>query len=186
MQTIKEMFLVMYASRGVGLAAPQAIGEMSQGEEAYEGDKKKWLQEIALINPKIVEMSEGTDVENEACLSFPGMQGKVKLENSRGVAHAETLQGSKTQVDQDRSPRPQGQAHQEEGPISLDFFPLLMPNGHSVHRLDSPRFPARVRSPRRLEDEEDRQAVKPKLDELKKLYKDQNGDDGAPQLKWSA
>ncbi|EKX50472.1 hypothetical protein GUITHDRAFT_66830, partial [Guillardia theta CCMP2712] len=80
-KTIKEMFLVMYASRGVGLAAPQAkqVG-INKRIMVFnpEGDKKKWLQEIALINPKIVEMSEGTDVETEACLSFPGMQGKVR------------------------------------------------------------------------------------------------------------
>ena len=35
-------------------------------------------QEVSLINPKIVETSEATDVEDEACLSFPDIQGKVR------------------------------------------------------------------------------------------------------------
>ena len=33
---------------------------------------------MSLINPKIVETSEATDVEDEACLSFPDIQGKVR------------------------------------------------------------------------------------------------------------
>lgn len=77
-QTLKEMFLVMYASKGVGLAAPQVGINKRIMVFNPEGDKKKWLSEVSLINPKIVDKSEATDVEEEACLSFPGMQGKVR------------------------------------------------------------------------------------------------------------
>jgi peptide deformylase len=37
-----------------------------------------YTQEVALVNPVIVATSEGTDVEAEGCLSFPGMQGDVR------------------------------------------------------------------------------------------------------------
>jgi peptide deformylase len=74
----KEMFLLMYAAEGVGLAAPQ-VG-VNQRLMVYNptGDSKKWLDEVVLVNPRIVEKSEATDVETEGCLSFPDMNGPVE------------------------------------------------------------------------------------------------------------
>jgi hypothetical protein len=46
--------------------------------ETVEAKGVCWRQEVSLVNPKIVDKSEATDVEEEACLSFPGMQGKVR------------------------------------------------------------------------------------------------------------
>ena len=42
-----------------------------------DGDKLKWLSEVVLVNPVIVEKSAKTDVMEEGCLSFPGMAGDV-------------------------------------------------------------------------------------------------------------
>jgi peptide deformylase len=42
-----------------------------------EGDSLKWLAEMILVNPRIVEKSGKTDVLEEGCLSFPGMGGDV-------------------------------------------------------------------------------------------------------------
>eukprot|EP00566_Odontella_aurita_P016600 CAMPEP_0113528782 /NCGR_PEP_ID=MMETSP0015_2-20120614/2031_1 /TAXON_ID=2838 /ORGANISM="Odontella" /LENGTH=246 /DNA_ID=CAMNT_0000427343 /DNA_START=111 /DNA_END=851 /DNA_ORIENTATION=+ /assembly_acc=CAM_ASM_000160 len=73
----KEMFMVMYAAEGVGLAAPQVgINKRLMVYNEY-GDSKKWLSEVVLVNPKIVEFSEGIDEESEGCLSFPDMNGPV-------------------------------------------------------------------------------------------------------------
>lgn len=77
-QIAKEMFLVMYATQGVGLAAPQVGINKKLMVYNESGDKTKWLQESILINPKIVEYSEAKDVENEGCLSFPDMRGDVE------------------------------------------------------------------------------------------------------------
>lgn len=74
----KEMFLVMYATQGVGLAAPQVGINKKLMVYNETGDKKKWLKEVVMVNPKIVEFSDGTDVENEGCLSFPEMRGDVQ------------------------------------------------------------------------------------------------------------
>jgi peptide deformylase len=74
----KEMFLVMYATKGVGLAAPQVGINKRLMVYNQSGDKKKWLEEVIMVNPKIVEYSEGVDVEREGCLSFPGMNGEVQ------------------------------------------------------------------------------------------------------------
>ena len=74
----KEMFLVMYAAEGVGLAAPQ-VG-INKRLMVYNptGDKTKWLSETTMVNPEIVEYGEGKDVEIEGCLSFPNMNGEVQ------------------------------------------------------------------------------------------------------------
>ena len=74
----KEMFLVMYASEGVGLAAPQVGINKRLMVYNESGDRKKWLNEMVMVNPKIVEFSEAKDVENEGCLSFPDMRGDVE------------------------------------------------------------------------------------------------------------
>jgi peptide deformylase len=90
----KEMFLVMYATEGVGLAAPQVGINKRLMVYNESGDKKKWMQEVVMVNPKIVEFSEGKDVENEGCLSFPGMRGDV--ERSKWIkVEALNLKGKK-------------------------------------------------------------------------------------------
>jgi len=74
----KEMFLVMYAAEGIGLAAPQVGVNKRLMVYNESGDKKKWLMESVLVNPKIVEYSEAVDIMGEGCLSFPDMDGEVQ------------------------------------------------------------------------------------------------------------
>jgi peptide deformylase len=74
----REMFLVMYAAGGVGLAAPQVGVNKRLLIFNESGDRKKWLEETVLVNPRIVEFSEAKDVDLEACLSFPNMDGDVE------------------------------------------------------------------------------------------------------------
>jgi len=74
-EIVQEMFAVMYAAPGVGLAAPQVnihkqicvIG-FDEGMEQIE---------LALINPRITS-SFGEEVNfDEGCLSFPGIHAQV-------------------------------------------------------------------------------------------------------------
>lgn len=74
----KEMLLVMYASRGVGLAAPQVGVNKRLMVFNESGDAKKWTYETILVNPEIISRSKPTTVEAEACLSFPGLSGAVR------------------------------------------------------------------------------------------------------------
>lgn len=74
----KEMFLVMYAAEGVGLAAPQVGINKRLMVYNESGDKAKWLDEVVMVNPRITAYSEGTDVATEGCLSFPDMDGEVQ------------------------------------------------------------------------------------------------------------
>lgn len=60
----------MYANQGVGLAAPQ-IGVSKRVIVVDVGDGL-----VELINPVIAE-AKGTQIDNEGCLSIPGMVGEV-------------------------------------------------------------------------------------------------------------
>jgi peptide deformylase len=74
----REMFLVMYAAQGVGLAAPQVGVNKRLMVYNESGDRTKWLQEVVLVNPVVTEVSDTTDIETEGCLSFPDMNGSVQ------------------------------------------------------------------------------------------------------------
>jgi peptide deformylase len=70
-----DMFESMYASQGVGLAAPQiglgmnlAVIDVSVGKNPEA--------KIVLANPEIIHL-EGEQREEEGCLSLPGFRGSV-------------------------------------------------------------------------------------------------------------
>lgn len=67
---VKDMKETMYKSKGIGLAAPQ-VGILKRIVVIDIGDGP-----IALINPEIVEM-KGSQIDNEGCLSIPGVQKNV-------------------------------------------------------------------------------------------------------------
>jgi peptide deformylase len=92
---LEDMFESMYASKGVGLAAPQigmsrriAVIDLSLGEDP--------AQKLVLINPEIIR-SEGKLVTEEGCLSVPGFREPVK----RGAvvtARAQNVKGETFEV----------------------------------------------------------------------------------------
>lgn len=67
---IDNMFETMYAAKGVGLAAPQ-IGVSKRVIVVDVGDGP-----IEMVNPVILE-SAGEEIEEEGCLSIPGVTGEV-------------------------------------------------------------------------------------------------------------
>ncbi|HZK11677.1 MAG TPA: peptide deformylase [Atribacterota bacterium] len=69
---IKDMAESMYASSGVGLAAPQ-VG-VSKRIITIDEDEEKLL---VLLNPEIIK-SEGEAVNEEGCLSLPGVYSEVQ------------------------------------------------------------------------------------------------------------
>jgi len=100
---IREMFELMYAARGVGLAAVQAgwpvrlfVMNLSAEPPAEDND----AEEIVCINPRVTTES-GRIVEEEGCLSFPGIRGKViraenvhlEYYNEQGEAMSADLSG---------------------------------------------------------------------------------------------
>lgn len=138
----KEMFLVMYATEGVGLAAPQVGINKRLMVYNESGNPKKWMSEMIMINPKIIEFSDAKDVENEGCLSFPGMRGdverskwiKVEATNLKGKKFKKKFVGWEARIFQ-----------------------------HEYDHLDGILYPDRL-------NEEGKVEVKPRLDELIKEF----------------
>eukprot|EP00904_Undaria_pinnatifida_P012042 jgi/Undpi1/7969/HiC_scaffold_24.g10441.m1 len=77
----KDMLKVMYAAKGVGLAAPQVGVNKRLMVFNPEGDAGHWLDEIILVNPRIVASGKGKITDEEGCLSFPDMGGQVERRN---------------------------------------------------------------------------------------------------------
>lgn len=81
-QLVSDMFDTMYASNGVGLAAPQ-IGKpmrMFVVDASPNADEEPELAGFkkVFINPEIYEESEEEVVMNEGCLSIPGINEDVR------------------------------------------------------------------------------------------------------------
>lgn len=148
----REMFLVMYASHGVGLAAPQVGVNKRLMVFNPESDERAFLKEVVLVNPQIVAKSKKTIVEPEACLSFPGMQGDVRRHEWVKV-EAQRLNGKKFRVKYD-------------GWVAKIFQ-------HEYDHLDGVVYIDRI------ETEEGRKEVQPRLGELVRDY-DNNAADGRP------
>lgn len=70
----EQMLETMYASHGVGLAAPQVGVNLRVVVLNPTGEKE---DERILINPQVVE-SRGAMEGEEGCLSFPGVSGLVR------------------------------------------------------------------------------------------------------------
>ena len=77
-----DILETMIVNQGVGLAAPQ-VGELKRIIVVHP-ILKRTPEEIAartpqvFINPKIIKKSRETIIEEEGCLSFPGLFLKVK------------------------------------------------------------------------------------------------------------
>ncbi len=73
---IEDMADTMYDAPGIGLAAPQ-IGESLQLLIVDTSIDKENREYMAVINPQITD-SEGSQVDEEGCLSVPDLTANVK------------------------------------------------------------------------------------------------------------
>ena len=98
-QRAREMFDIMYREEGVGLAAPQVGWSVrlfvlnSLGEEDRSGERAYINPELALPPEPVEE-----DVDEEGCLSIPGVRGKV-ARHRRLVVKALDLTGAPFEED---------------------------------------------------------------------------------------
>jgi peptide deformylase len=76
-RVVAEMFELMYAAKGIGLAAnqvglPDRLFILNLSADPAQKD-----EEVVFINPEILKRKGSAEGE-EGCLSFPGMYGQVK------------------------------------------------------------------------------------------------------------
>ena len=76
-KVVAEMFELMYAANGIGLAANQVGLPYRLFILNLSSDPALKDEEIVFINPDILKRKGSTEGE-EGCLSFPGMYGPVK------------------------------------------------------------------------------------------------------------
>jgi peptide deformylase len=76
-KTVAEMFDLMYAHKGIGLAANQVGLPYRLFVLNLTGEADKKDQELVFINPEILKR-KGTTEGEEGCLSFPGLYAPVK------------------------------------------------------------------------------------------------------------
>lgn len=74
---IREMFELMYAAEGIGLAANQVGLPWRLFVLNLTGKREEKDQEHVFINPEIVKR-KGTQEAEEGCLSFPKLYGQVR------------------------------------------------------------------------------------------------------------
>lgn len=96
-QLIDDMFETMYASHGLGLAAPQidvhkrvTVIDTSGGEADVTPNK------VILINPEII-VKEGKQTGEEGCLSIPGFREDVRR-HKRVTVRAHNVSGEVFEV----------------------------------------------------------------------------------------
>jgi peptide deformylase len=93
---IERMIEALHEANGVGLAAPQ-IGVSSRVaviDTSYDGEEPPRV----LVNPEIVSSSEETVVEDEGCLSLPGISLDVKR-SARVSVKAQNEKGEEYKID---------------------------------------------------------------------------------------
>ena len=75
--TVQQMFGLMYAAKGVGLAANQVALPYRFFILNITADPEQKDQELVFINPQIVKRHSSIEDE-EGCLSLPGLYSKVR------------------------------------------------------------------------------------------------------------
>jgi peptide deformylase len=92
-QFVADMFETMYASHGVGLAAPQVdvskrltVIDITGGEEGTEPER------IVLINPVVISKT-GKQTGEEGCLSIPGFREPV-TRAKKATVRAQNVKGA--------------------------------------------------------------------------------------------
>jgi len=76
-ETVASMFRTMYEDKGVGLAAPQVGLRQRILVINPTGDPEQPAEELALINPTLVDRAGPVTSMEEGCLSFPGIYASV-------------------------------------------------------------------------------------------------------------
>lgn len=90
-ELVEEMAETMYDAPGIGLAAPQIGKSLKLIVVDITEDSEEEKEYMALINPKIIEHN-GTQIDEEGCLSVPELTAKVERYKSITVAYQD-LQG---------------------------------------------------------------------------------------------
>jgi peptide deformylase len=119
---VRTMFELMYENRGIGLAANQVALPYRFFVLNLTADPDQKEHEQVFINPEIVKRHSSV-IEEEGCLSFPGVYGKVQRAKRIRV-RAFDLAGNLVEIDADDllSRAVQHEADHLIGRLFIDLF----------------------------------------------------------------
>lgn len=121
-EQVRAMFDLMYENRGIGLAANQVAIPRRFFVLNITGDPARKDEERVFINPEIVKRHASVEDE-EGCLSFPGLYGKVQRARRIRV-RAFDLEGNEVQLDAEDlfSRAVQHETDHLHGRLFIDYF----------------------------------------------------------------
>ena len=121
--SVREMFELMYDSRGIGLAANQVALPFRFFVLNLTADPEQADQEQVFLNPEIVKR-HGSLEEEEGCLSFPGVYAKVHRARKIRV-RAFDLLGNPIEIDAEDllSRALQHETDHLSGKLFIDYLP---------------------------------------------------------------
>jgi peptide deformylase len=96
-KTVAEMFELMYAAKGIGLAANQVALPYRLFVLNLAGEDDAKDEELVFLNPEILKR-KGTTEGEEGCLSLPGLYAPVKRA-AEVIVEAFDLQGNVFEYD---------------------------------------------------------------------------------------
>lgn len=99
---VSEMFELMYAAKGIGLAANQVGLPLRFFVVNVTADPAEKDEEIVFLNPRI-RRRKGTTTGEEGCLSLPGLYANVER-SEEVVIEAFDLEGEGFEMDLDELP----------------------------------------------------------------------------------
>ncbi len=139
--TVRSMFELMYAARGIGLAANQVALPFRFFILNLTADPEQRDQEQVFINPEIVKRHSAVEDE-EGCLSLPGVYAKVRRAKTIRI-RAYDLEGSLIEhsVDDLFSRAFQHEADHLQGKLFIDY---LQPSDLKLHEEQLRRIRSRV------------------------------------------
>ena len=129
--TVREMFSLMYAAKGIGLAANQVALPFQFFVVNLSADPEQPDEEEVYINPEIVKR-HGSVEDEEGCLSLPGLYSKVRRAKKIRV-RAYDIQGNLVERDVDDllSRAIQHETDHLRGKLFIDTLDPLVLHGFS-------------------------------------------------------
>jgi peptide deformylase len=134
--TIRAMFDLMYAAKGIGLAANQVAVPFRFFVLNLTADAEQKDKEQVFINPEIIKRHSSVEDE-EGCLSIPGLYAQVRRAKRIRV-RAFDLDGNPVEYDAEElfSRAVQHEADHLEGKLFIDYLEPLVRYSHDEKLRD--------------------------------------------------
>jgi peptide deformylase len=165
-EIVREMFALMYAAKGVGLAANQVDLPYRLFVINLQSDPDAADAEFVFLNPVLTSRKGGSEAE-EGCLSLPGLYGDVRR-SERVVLNAYNLAGQETTMELDGL-FARAVQHEIDHLDGILFIDRLSPTGELAIKEALAEFEVQFAGQRERREIPDDETIARRLEELEKL-----------------